>query len=50
LKKKEQLLQHLQNLIHGESAQEDTAAQVLDYFLKRLSSQQPSNRFLAIKV
>lgn len=49
LKKKEQLLQHLQNLIHGESAQEDTAAQVLDYFLKRLSSQQPSNRFLAIK-
>ncbi|XP_076072548.1 integrator complex subunit 1-like isoform X1 [Mytilus galloprovincialis] len=49
MKKKEQLLKHLQNLVHGDSDQEETAGQVLDYFLKRLSSQQPSNRLLAIK-
>ncbi|XP_022317209.2 integrator complex subunit 1-like [Crassostrea virginica] len=46
LRKREQLLHRLQGLVWGES---DMTPQVLDYFLKRLSSNQASNRALAIR-
>lgn len=46
LKKREQLLTRLQGLVWGES---EMTPQVLDYFLKRLSSNQASNRALAIR-
>ncbi|XP_061168184.1 integrator complex subunit 1-like [Saccostrea echinata] len=46
LRKREQLLHRLQGLVWGES---EMTPQVLDYFLKRLSSNQASNRALAIR-
>lgn len=47
LRKREQLLHRLQGLVWGES---EMTPQVLDYFLKRLSSNQAANRVLAIRV
>ncbi|XP_056018068.1 integrator complex subunit 1-like isoform X2 [Ostrea edulis] len=46
LRKREQLLHRLQGLVWGES---EMTPQVLDYFLKRLSSNQAANRVLAIR-
>ncbi|KAK3090472.1 hypothetical protein FSP39_012133, partial [Pinctada imbricata] len=48
LKKREQLLHRLQTIVREETDNVGTA-QVLDYFLKRLSSTQANNRALAIK-
>ena len=48
--KQEQLLSRLQTLVWGDEAQPQVTCEVLDYFLQRLSSQQPSSGQLASKV
>ncbi|XP_072029946.1 integrator complex subunit 1-like isoform X2 [Amphiura filiformis] len=47
--KQEQLLSRLQTLVWGDDAQPQVTCEVLDYFLRRLSSQQPSSGQLAAK-
>ncbi|XP_048256851.1 integrator complex subunit 1-like [Haliotis rufescens] len=49
LKKQRQLLSRLQEMVHGTSSDSSTMFQVLDYFLKRLSSTQSVSRSQAIK-
>lgn len=44
-----ELLAYLQKLIKDESSSHQACSEVLDYFLKRLSSSSKQNRFLAIK-
>lgn len=48
--KQRQLLSRLQDLLLGPKADEQTTCEVLDYFLRRLSSPQVSSRVLAMKV
>lgn len=48
--KQRQLLERLQDLLLGPKADEQTTCEVLDYFLRRLSSSQVASRVLAIKV
>ncbi|KAL1278477.1 hypothetical protein QQF64_025150 [Cirrhinus molitorella] len=47
--KQRQLLGRLQDLLLGPKADEQTTCEVLDYFLRRLSSSQVASRVLAIK-
>ncbi|XP_072273856.1 integrator complex subunit 1 [Pyxicephalus adspersus] len=47
--KQRQLLRRLQDLLLGPKADEQTTCEVLDYFLRRLSSPQVSSRVLAMK-
>ncbi|KAG9476971.1 hypothetical protein GDO78_002385 [Eleutherodactylus coqui] len=47
--KQRQLLSRLQDLLLGPKADEQTTCEVLDYFLRRLSSPQVSSRVLAMK-
>ncbi|KAM4632627.1 integrator complex subunit 1 [Discoglossus pictus] len=47
--KQRQLLCRLQDLLLGPKADEQTTCEVLDYFLRRLSSSQVSSRVLAMK-
>ncbi|XP_004705938.1 integrator complex subunit 1, partial [Echinops telfairi] len=47
--KQRQLLGRLQDLLLGPEADEQTACEVLDYFLRRLSSSQAASRGLATK-
>ncbi|KAK3607441.1 hypothetical protein CHS0354_035142 [Potamilus streckersoni] len=47
--KQEQLLTRLQNLVHSTEADSRTTYEVLDYFLKRLSSHQIASRAQATK-
>lgn len=47
--KQRQLLGRLQDLLLGPKADEQTTCEVLDYFLRRLSSSQVSARILAMK-
>ncbi|TRY54796.1 hypothetical protein DNTS_001767 [Danionella cerebrum] len=47
--KQRQLLGRLQDLLLGPKADERTTCEVLDYFLRRLSSSQVSSRVLAMK-
>lgn len=49
MKKQDQLLAKLQMLVHSPSSDTGTTFEVLDYFFKRLSSNQASSRSLAIK-
>ncbi|KAL4240200.1 Integrator complex subunit 1 [Mactra antiquata] len=49
LKKQQQLLTHLQSLVHDTNIDRNKTHEVMDYFLKRLSSTQASNRVLATK-
>ncbi|KAL3877747.1 hypothetical protein ACJMK2_035409 [Sinanodonta woodiana] len=49
LHKQEQLLTRLQNLVHSAEADSRTTYEVLDYFLKRLSSHQIASRAQATK-
>lgn len=49
MKKQDQLLAKLQMLVHSPSSDTGTTFEVLDYFFKRLSSNQASSRGLAIK-
>lgn len=48
--KQRQLLGRLQDLLLGSKADEQTTCEVLDYFLRRLSSSQVASRVLAMKV
>lgn len=48
--KQRQLLGRLQDLLLGPKADEQTTCEVLDYFLRRLSSSQVASRVLATKV
>lgn len=48
--KQRQLLGRLQDLLLGPKADEQTTCEVLDYFLRRLSSSQVASRVLAMKV
>lgn len=48
--KQRQLLGRLQDLLLGSKADEHTTCEVLDYFLRRLSSSQVASRVLAMKV
>lgn len=48
--KQRQLLGRLQDLLLGPKADEQTTCEVLDYFLRRLSSPQVASRVLAMKV
>lgn len=48
--KQQQLLGRLQDLLLGPKADEQTTCEVLDYFLRRLSSSQVASRVLAMKV
>lgn len=48
--KQRQLLGRLQDLLLGPKADEQTTCEVLDYFLRRLSSTQVASRVLAMKV
>lgn len=48
--KQRQLLGRLQDLLLGPKADEHTTCEVLDYFLRRLSSSQVASRVLAMKV
>ncbi|XP_061404832.1 integrator complex subunit 1 [Lethenteron reissneri] len=48
-RKQKQLLSRLRELLQGPRAAEHTTTEVLDYFLRRLSSQQAAARHLAIK-
>lgn len=48
--KQRQLLGRLQDLLLGPKADEQTTCEVLDYFLRRLSSSQVASRVLAVKV
>ena len=50
MKKQQQLLSRLQTLVHDTNTDSSTTHEVMDYFLKRLSSTQASNRALATKV
>ena len=50
VKKQQQLLSRLQALVHNADTDSSTTHEVMDYFLKRLSSTQASNRALATKV
>ena len=50
IKKQQQLLSRLQALVHDANSDSSTTHEVMDYFLKRLSSTQASNRALATKV
>uniref|UniRef100_A0A9J8CFH4 Integrator complex subunit 1 n=1 Tax=Cyprinus carpio carpio TaxID=630221 RepID=A0A9J8CFH4_CYPCA len=47
--KQRQLLERLQDLLLGPKADEQTTCEVLDYFLRRLSSSQVASRVLAMK-
>ncbi|XP_023242494.1 integrator complex subunit 1-like [Centruroides sculpturatus] len=47
--KQQQLLQFLQNLLHNPSEDALPTSEVLDYFMRRLSSQQFSARSLSVK-
>ncbi|XP_053327489.1 integrator complex subunit 1 [Spea bombifrons] len=47
--KQRQLLSRLQDLLLGPKADEQTTCEVLDYFLRRLSSPQVASRVLAMK-
>ncbi|KAF4115851.1 integrator complex subunit 1 [Onychostoma macrolepis] len=47
--KQRQLLGRLQDLLLGSKADEQTTCEVLDYFLRRLSSSQVASRVLAMK-
>ncbi|XP_029433335.1 integrator complex subunit 1 [Rhinatrema bivittatum] len=47
--KQRQLLGRLQDLLLGPKADEQTTCEVLDYFLRRLSSSQVASRILAMK-
>ncbi|XP_044289697.1 integrator complex subunit 1 [Varanus komodoensis] len=47
--KQRQLLSRLQDLLLGPKADEQTTCEVLDYFLRRLSSSQVASRVLAMK-
>ncbi|XP_038064280.1 integrator complex subunit 1-like [Patiria miniata] len=47
--KQEQLLSRLQTLVRGPDSQASTCCEVMDYFLRRLSSQQQASRSLAAK-
>ncbi|XP_018599754.2 integrator complex subunit 1 isoform X3 [Scleropages formosus] len=47
--KQQQLLLRLQDLLLGPKADEQTTCEVLDYFLRRLSSSQVASRVLAMK-
>ncbi|CAL8303109.1 unnamed protein product [Merluccius merluccius] len=47
--KQRQLLGRLQDLLLGPTADEQTTCEVLDYFLRRLSSSQVASRVLAMK-
>ncbi|XP_015974610.2 integrator complex subunit 1 isoform X3 [Rousettus aegyptiacus] len=47
--KQQQLLGRLQDLLLGPKADEQTTCEVLDYFLRRLSSSQVASRVLAMK-
>ncbi|MEE6498168.1 hypothetical protein FKM82_002992 [Ascaphus truei] len=47
--KQRQLLRRLQDLLLGPKADEQTTCEVLDYFLRRLSSSQVASRVLAMK-
>ncbi|XP_027898204.1 integrator complex subunit 1 isoform X1 [Xiphophorus couchianus] len=47
--KQRQLLGRLQDLLLGSKADEQTTCEVLDYFLRRLSSSQAASRVLAMK-
>ncbi|XP_029692684.1 integrator complex subunit 1 isoform X1 [Takifugu rubripes] len=47
--KQRQLLGRLQDLLLGPKADEQTTCEVLDYFLRRLSSSQVASRVLAVK-
>ncbi|XP_064415075.1 integrator complex subunit 1 isoform X2 [Latimeria chalumnae] len=47
--KQRQLLGRLQDLLLGPKADEQTTCEVLDYFLRRLSSSQTASRILAMK-
>ncbi|XP_043945691.1 integrator complex subunit 1 [Protopterus annectens] len=47
--KQRQLLGRLQDLLLGSKADEQTTCEVLDYFLRRLSSSQVASRILAMK-
>lgn len=49
MKKQQQLLSRLQTLVHDSNADSSTTHEVMDYFLKRLSSTQAANRALATK-
>uniref|UniRef100_A0A8C5R0A5 Integrator complex subunit 1 n=1 Tax=Leptobrachium leishanense TaxID=445787 RepID=A0A8C5R0A5_9ANUR len=49
LQKQTQLLRRLQDLLLGPKADEQTTCEVLDYFLRRLSSPQVASRVLAMK-
>ncbi|GAB1607705.1 integrator complex subunit 1 [Argonauta hians] len=49
MKKQEQLLAKLQMLVHSPSSDSTTTFEVMDYFFKRLSSNQACSRSLAIK-
>ncbi|XP_063286495.1 integrator complex subunit 1 [Pelobates fuscus] len=49
LQKQRQLLRRLQDLLLGPKADEQTTCEVLDYFLRRLSSPQVASRVLAMK-
>ncbi|XP_035215176.1 integrator complex subunit 1-like [Stegodyphus dumicola] len=48
-KKQEQLLFHLQKLLHEPDSEPHDTIEVISYFMKRLSSQQTSARTLALK-
>ncbi|XP_071035573.1 integrator complex subunit 1-like [Parasteatoda tepidariorum] len=48
-KKQEQLLFHLQKLLHDPDSEPQDTVEVISYFMKRLSSQQSSARTLALK-
>ncbi|GFQ87230.1 integrator complex subunit 1 [Trichonephila clavata] len=48
-KKQEQLLFHLQKLLHEPDSEPHDTIEVISYFMKRLSSQQTSSRALALK-
>lgn len=50
MKKQQQLLSRLQTLVHNSNVDSTTTHEVMDYFLKRLSSTQAANRALATKV
>ncbi|XP_022109567.1 integrator complex subunit 1-like isoform X2 [Acanthaster planci] len=47
--KQEQLLSRLQSLVRGPDSQATTCCEVMDYFLRRLSSQHQASRSLAAK-
>ena len=50
LQKQRQLLLRLQDLLLGPKADEQTTCEVMDYFMRRLSSPQVASRVLAMKV